>query len=50
MHLYYFRYDYNIDKNNLIKTLKLFKKYKKDAETKLSFYEWLEEHCIYRYL
>ena len=40
--------DYNIDTdNNLIKTLKLFKKYKKDTETKLSFYEWLEEHTNY---
>lgn len=40
--------DYNIDtNNNLIKTLKLFKKYKKNTETKLSFYEWLEENTDY---
>jgi len=40
--------DYNIDtNNNLIKTLKIFKKYKKDTETKLSFYEWLEENTDY---
>ena len=42
--------DYNIDTtNNLIKTLKLFKKYKKDYSnsSKESFYEWLEKNTTY---
>jgi len=42
--------DYNIDtNNNLIKTLKLFKKYKKadNLSNKEPFYEWLEKNTDY---